>query len=519
MYPGIAALVISSFTFPLGTGQFIAGELTTHEHVRFSLRVSSTNLSNRFFRFINQVHELFSNFSWSKDNLTMEQAEIVKNWSTPWTGVLVNLALYSTYTFIFSIIGSTIPVPSGMFIPSFKIGAGFGRLVGELTHRVFPHGVWYGNYLSPVIPGGYAVVGGAAFTGAVTHTISVAVMTLEMSGQITHTVPIMISVLIANAVASLLQPSLYDSIIMIKKLPYLPDLLPSGSGMYDINVEDFMMSDVKYIWRKISYQKLREILKENKQLRSFPLVDSPDNMIILGSVQRYQLIKMIEKHIGRERRLEVAAKWRREAEERALEAMSRRSSRFEIIPAPDISRLRQIANNESDTSDGKKSILKKTNSFKLKSSKPSVSISSLNTSQSTTPAQSSSENALRTVFGNIFKKSFSSLKDFQHDSVGKGRDSPENDSYSNLDKKVQLPRERICDMSPEEQEAWELVEMEKSIELGDGSVNIDPAPFQLVERTSLMKVHSLFSMLSINHAYVTKIGRLVGVVALKEVNI
>ena len=45
---------------------------------------------------------------------------------------------------------------------------------------------------------------------------------------------------------------------------------------------------------------------------------------------------------------------------------------------------------------------------------------------------------------------------------------------------------------------------------------IDPAPFQLVEKTSLLKVHSLFSMLGVNHAYVTTIGRLIGVVGLKE---
>ncbi len=46
--------------------------------------------------------------------------------------------------------------------------------------------------------------------------------------------------------------------------------------------------------------------------------------------------------------------------------------------------------------------------------------------------------------------------------------------------------------------------------------HIDPAPFQLVEKTSLLKVHSLFSMLGVNHAYVTAIGRLIGVVGLKE---
>lgn len=78
--------------------------------------------------------------------------------------------------------------------------------------------------------GGYATVGAAAFSGAVTHTISVSVIVFEMTGQITHIVPIMIAVLISNAIAALLQPSIYDSIILIKKLPYLPDLLPSSSG-------------------------------------------------------------------------------------------------------------------------------------------------------------------------------------------------------------------------------------------------------------------------------------------------
>lgn len=46
--------------------------------------------------------------------------------------------------------------------------------------------------------------------------------------------------------------------------------------------------------------------------------------------------------------------------------------------------------------------------------------------------------------------------------------------------------------------------------------HIDPSPFQLVEKTSLLKVHSLFSMVGVNHAYVTAIGKLVGVVGLKE---
>lgn len=77
------------------------------------------------------------------------------------------------------------------------------------------------------------------------------------------------------------------------------------------------------------------------------------------------------------------------------------------------------------------------------------------------------------------------------------------------------PRERVIDMSPEDQREWEEVEMEQRVNFE--KCHIDPAPFQLVERTSLLKVHSIFSLVGINQAYVTAIGRLVGIVGLKEV--
>ncbi|XP_044251670.1 chloride channel protein 2 isoform X3 [Drosophila takahashii] len=520
LYPGFLALLVSSISFPLGTGQFLAGELSTHE----------------------QVTQLFSNFTWSRDDLTVEQAAVVTHWMTSYTSVFGNLVIYTLFTFMFSIIASTIPVPSGMFIPVFKIGAGFGRLVGEFMAVTFPHGVRYGGRLSPIMPGGYAVVGAAAFSGSVTHTVSVAVIIFEMTGQITHVVPVMIAVLVANAVAALLQPSIYDSIILIKKLPYLPDLLPSSSGMYSIFVEDFMVRDVKYIWHGISYQKLKEVLKLNKTLRSLPLVDSPDNMILLGSVQRYELIKMIEKHIGREKRMEVAQKWQKEAQERALEEEKkkqevelkmRRPSRFEVLPAPDILSLRQIANDEmlppkkrAETMHGslapRKSILKKTNSFNLKTYAQPMAHSPSITPYTTITGNS--EFRIRSAFEAIFKKS-TTLQDVQPDpetgSLSPAAshnevEVPRTPSTPGVSKKVQLPRERVIDMSPEDQKQWELEEMLKPIDLQKANVHIDPSPFQLVERTSILKVHSLFSMVGINHAYVTKIGRLVGVVGLKE---
>lgn len=122
------------------------------------------------------------------------------------------------------------PVPCGCFVPVFKIGACFGRIIGELMYTWYPDGIHYFGKVSQVVPGGYAIVGAAAFSGAVTHTISTSLIAFELSGEITHLIPTLIATIISNSIASLFAPSMYDSVILLKKLPFLPDLLPSTSG-------------------------------------------------------------------------------------------------------------------------------------------------------------------------------------------------------------------------------------------------------------------------------------------------
>ena len=45
------------------------------------------------------------------------------------------------------------PVPSGIFIPVFKIGAALGRIVGEAMALQFPNGVRYSDIVTPIVPG------------------------------------------------------------------------------------------------------------------------------------------------------------------------------------------------------------------------------------------------------------------------------------------------------------------------------------------------------------------------------
>ena len=43
-----------------------------------------------------------------------------------------------------------------------------------------------------VIPGGYALVGSVAFTGAVTHTFSPVVIAVELTGQMGYILPALV---------------------------------------------------------------------------------------------------------------------------------------------------------------------------------------------------------------------------------------------------------------------------------------------------------------------------------------
>ncbi|KAI9528996.1 Chloride channel protein 2 [Dissostichus eleginoides] len=70
------------------------------------------------------------------------------------------------------------------------------------------------------------------------------------------------------------------------------------------------------------------------------------------------------------------------------------------------------------------------------------------------------------------------------------------------------------DMTIREIAEWEERQLDEQVNFTN--CKIDPAPFQLVERTSLHKTHTIFSLLGLDHAYVTSIGRLIGVVSLKE---
>ncbi|KNC87698.1 hypothetical protein SARC_00204 [Sphaeroforma arctica JP610] len=205
-------------------------------------------------------------------------------WDHP--NVLVALCVFFSLNFIMTVFAVGLAIPAGVFVPVFLMGATFGRLVGELMLDWFPNGIDVTDPSSIIIPGGYAIVGAAALSGAVTHTVSTSVIVFELTGQIDHILPVMIAVLVANLIAQLSVPSFYESIIQIKNLPYLPDLLTSKQ--YKLTAQDVMQQVNYFIHPQATYRQVRLILVECV-LESVPVVASKETMILVGSISRSAL--------------------------------------------------------------------------------------------------------------------------------------------------------------------------------------------------------------------------------------
>ncbi|KAM9806436.1 chloride channel protein 1-like isoform 2-T2 [Syngnathus typhle] len=450
IYPGAVTLIIATFTFPPGFGQFMAGELMPREC----------------------INSLFDNFTWTKISTAAPPPGLGRSavWLHPQVSVFVILLLFLVMKFWMSAVSTTMPIPSGAFMPVFILGAAFGRLVGEIMATLFPNGILFDGIVYRILPGGYAVIGAAAMTGAVTHTVSTAVICFELTGQISHILPMMVAVILANMVAQGLQPSLYDSIIQVKKLPYLPELALGHISKYNIFVEDIMVRKVKFLSSHTTYRELNDLL-DTTALKTIPLVDTKESMILLGSIERMEL--------------QAAIDWWLSPARRVFETAQSSPGQFSKLSWESFSFV-----DEEGANDG----VDKTAPVMDECNGPVPSPKTQEPSSNHTSTDKRKTPSVRKTFQRLFSSSSSST--------------------GQTDVQETAPPTLADTMSPEEIKAWEEAQMDKPMDMEQ--IRIDPSPFQLVERTSLHKTHTLFSLLGLSHAYVTSIGKLVGVVALKE---
>lgn len=74
------------------------------------------------------------------------------------------------------------------------------------------------------------------------------------------------------------------------------------SAIYEVYVEDFMITEIKHIYLGMNYINLRDLLIQNKKITVFPLVDNQQTMTLLGSIPRNELIQLLDQQMGAAKR-------------------------------------------------------------------------------------------------------------------------------------------------------------------------------------------------------------------------
>ncbi|XP_016074582.1 PREDICTED: chloride channel protein ClC-Ka-like isoform X2 [Miniopterus natalensis] len=279
LYSALAALVLASITYPPGVGRFMASRLSMRQH----------------------LDTLFDNNSW---------ALMTRNASPPWPAepdpqnlwfewyhprftIFGTLAFFLVMKFWMLILATTIPMPAGYFMPIFIFGAAVGRLIGEALSLAFPEGIVAGGVTNPIMPGGYALAGAAAFSGAVTHTISTALLAFELTGQIVHALPVLMAVLAANAIAQSCQPSFYEGTIIVKKLPYLPWIRGRKINSHGVVVEHFMNRSITTLAKDAPLEEVVKVMTST-DAAEYPLVETTESQILVGTMRRAHLLQALQ---------------------------------------------------------------------------------------------------------------------------------------------------------------------------------------------------------------------------------
>ncbi|XP_074969930.1 chloride channel protein ClC-Kb-like isoform X2 [Phalacrocorax aristotelis] len=279
IYTVLVVLLFSSITFPPGLGQLMASRLTMKEYLTslFDNRTWGTLVSN------------------ATDPTGVDPRGLWQEWCHPSATIFGTLAFFLLMKFWMLILATTLPLPAGYFMPIFIYGAAIGRLLGETVALLFPRGLHLEGDPRPVIPGGYALAGAAAFSGSVTHTISTTLLVCEATGYLGHLLPVVLAVLVANAITQKHQPSFYDGTIIVKKLPYLPRIRSRHVASYEVVVEEFMERRVVALAKGSGFEEVLVAL-DASAAAEYPVVESAGSPTLVGTVSRAQLVAFLQSH-------------------------------------------------------------------------------------------------------------------------------------------------------------------------------------------------------------------------------
>ncbi|TMW59524.1 hypothetical protein Poli38472_004593 [Pythium oligandrum] len=314
-----------------------------------------------------------------------------------------SLVTYLPLKYILTLLSVVLPIPAGLFTPTFVIGGIFGRLIGEAINA-------FGLLTTQYEPFEFAIIGAGAFSSGVTHAISTAVIIMEISHSDNLNLPVSIAILAAYFTAKRFTENVYDMLISTSNLPRLKKL---PKAAYDIPSWEVMrdVKDMRYLTADSTYAEALQTLRRSRE-PVFPIVDTNENLFLLATVTR--------------RRLQDAVVY---CQTKMREQQQTRVDEHTPLVHPE------------------------------GASVPSYGASGLEHSES-------------------------------HENL---MDWPIHFAFRRGGKVMEWGSNEICTRTKL-------------------TVLIDPSPFQLMEMTPMKRVDLLFRMLKLNNAYITRSGRLVGLI-------
>lgn len=130
-----------------------------------------------------------------------------------------------------------LPLPMGSVAPAFVLGAIFGRLVGNTLEALCDLGHYCGEDFKAQCAPRLAMIGASAFVAGSMQSFAQVIIVFELTCLPDMLLPLCTSALTAIFTAQRFSKSFFDSVIELKKLPYLPSL---ASGRDACNAEQIM---------------------------------------------------------------------------------------------------------------------------------------------------------------------------------------------------------------------------------------------------------------------------------------
>jgi chloride channel 3/4/5 len=264
------------------------------EVVVVSILSALVNYPNIFMRAQNSelVHSLFAECSAG----TPDHFGLCKTGAAS-AGTVALLLVAAVLGFFLTTITFGLDIPAGIILPSFAIGALYGRALGtafKIWQDSYPGFFLFGNCepdIPCVTPGLYAIVGAASALGGATRmTVSIVVIMFELTGALTYVIPIMIAVMLSKWCGDIFgKRGIYESWIQLNEYPFLDhreDTAPPDVPAHTVMTKTDDLTVLTAVGHTVG--SLRNLLRTTSY-RGFPVVTEASNPVLLGYVSRNEL--------------------------------------------------------------------------------------------------------------------------------------------------------------------------------------------------------------------------------------